>query len=443
MGLGLGLAHECTTVQCASSGRNAVLAPRRPSQDPALKYGGGATLGNSWRIYGDGGSWRAITGALNTMAQLANFTKPGGYSDPDNILGPHGTVGRVSESQARVQMVMWAIFPTQLIIGEDVTKMSDEYIETVGNEELIAVNQDAPFVSAASRIVGGDLSYPCNSGGGDTAVADVVAEPCVVGSATQLFYFNASDSSLRPTSQAGMVATSSCDFSGDGNIVSVFAPGHGGTGCGGANWVHSASGAVVGAAGKCLDEYEYTTPRVDLWGCQANAKNEQWAWKASGSTVGGFAVGTLTNLQSGKCLTAAPPAPPQECTNVWSRPLANGDVVRSQPCPCHHRAPRRAEVALPVRKRPAHFAPAAPRPPPPPRCPLPPLTCPPYETRRSSPPATAGVCTAVLPSRQWPLSIKGAMPQWSATLLVLLQPGSAARPRLRSGTSWRTPTWRH
>ena len=37
--------------------------------------------------------------------------------------------------------------PTQLILGEDVTNMSDEYIETVGNEELIAVNQVSYFKS--------------------------------------------------------------------------------------------------------------------------------------------------------------------------------------------------------------------------------------------------------------------------------------------------------
>jgi hypothetical protein len=64
---------------------------------------------------------------------------------------------RVSESQARVQMVLWSIMPTQLILGEDVTKMSD------GNEELIAVSQDVPLVGPAKRIVGGDLTFPCGS----------------------------------------------------------------------------------------------------------------------------------------------------------------------------------------------------------------------------------------------------------------------------------------
>ena len=112
--------------------------------DPALHYPGGQSLGNSYRISGDGGSWGAITKALNVMAAVMEYTHPGGYPDPDNILGPHGTVGRVSESQARVQMVLWSMAPTQLILGEDVTKMSAEFIETVGNEELIAVSPPPP-----------------------------------------------------------------------------------------------------------------------------------------------------------------------------------------------------------------------------------------------------------------------------------------------------------
>ena len=76
------------------------------------------------------------------MARVARYNHPGGYADPDNILGPHGTVGRVSESQARVQMVLWSMAPTQLILGEDVTKMSAEFIETVGNEELLNTRPD-------------------------------------------------------------------------------------------------------------------------------------------------------------------------------------------------------------------------------------------------------------------------------------------------------------
>ena len=298
--------------------------------DPSIGYAGGFSLGNSFRIWGDGGSWGAITGALNAMAAVGNWTRVGGYPDPDNILGPHGTVGAVTETQARTQMVMWSLAPTQLIIGEDVTQMSAEYVETLSNDELLAINADAPFAGAARRIVGGDLTWPCSSAAPPGELAEVHTLACDAGSAAQQWYFNSTDSSLRPAANSSaLLSAATCDFA-DGDLVSVFAAagnGGGASACGGAVWAHAANGSIVGAAGKCLDEYMWTTPRVDLWTCVPNATNEAWAFQASGAHVGGFAVGALVNADSGLCLSTAPAGGPSLCTNVWARPLANGDVA--------------------------------------------------------------------------------------------------------------------
>ena len=35
--------------------------------DPSLNYTGGASLGNSWRIDGDGKDWGALSDAVNTI----------------------------------------------------------------------------------------------------------------------------------------------------------------------------------------------------------------------------------------------------------------------------------------------------------------------------------------------------------------------------------------
>ena len=310
--------------------------------DPALNFGGGKTLGNSFRISGDGGSWGAITKALNVMADVVNYTVPGGYPDPDNILGPHGTVGRVSESQARVQMVLWSMMPTQLILGEDVTKMSDEYIATVGNEELIRINQDSPFVSGAKRIVGGDLTFPCGSASPPPgAAASVVAEACSGNDDStgdnQEFFFNLTDNTLRLAGKSNLlVATSTCDFEKDGIIVALYeefsSSNSGGESCGGANWTHnSATGQIIGANNKCLDEYEFTTPRVDLWQCQTDATNEDWVFEPSAvnNRHAMFTPGRLKSKRSGKCLTAQFSGVEDNtaCENVWSRKLSNGDVA--------------------------------------------------------------------------------------------------------------------
>ena len=296
--------------------------------DPSINYYGGFSLGNSYRIYGDGGSWTAITGAINTMAAVGNWTRVGGYPDPDNILGPHGTVGTVTESQARVQMVLWSMAPTQLILGEDVTQMSQEFIETVGNDELLAINEDTPFIGAARRIVGGDLSWPCSSSNGE--VLQVQTQNCI-SNITQKFYFNSTDLSLRPFfNQNSMLSTQSCNFA-DGDIVSAFDfdKKGGGITCGGAIWQHMPNGSIVGAAGKCLDEYMWTTPRVDLWTCVSGASNENWTFAKDQTFVESFEfdVGYIINNDSGFCLTVSPPPSTNGCTNIWSRPLSNGDVA--------------------------------------------------------------------------------------------------------------------
>jgi len=84
------------------------------------------------------------------------------YNDPDNVLGPHGTVGTTTQAQAETQFLLWSLFPAPIILGEDLTQATPEYLATVGNEELLAVSQDAPFAGPARRVLGGDLSWPCS-----------------------------------------------------------------------------------------------------------------------------------------------------------------------------------------------------------------------------------------------------------------------------------------
>ena len=47
--------------------------------DPSIGYLGGASLGNSWRIAGDGDSWGALTNCMNTQAGAAPYAGMGGW----------------------------------------------------------------------------------------------------------------------------------------------------------------------------------------------------------------------------------------------------------------------------------------------------------------------------------------------------------------------------
>eukprot|EP00038_Savillea_parva_P028500 m.65428 g.65428 ORF g.65428 m.65428 type:complete len:474 (+) comp8291_c0_seq1:200-1621(+) len=132
--------------------------------DPSLNYTGGASLGNSWRIHGDGKDWTALSGAVNVMASLTEYTGPGGWNDPDLLIGPTCNIQGVpcgnSDSQARTQFNLWSVFPAPLLISQDVLNWSSYALETYSNTAVIAVNQD-PLGKAGIRLQGDDLAMPC------------------------------------------------------------------------------------------------------------------------------------------------------------------------------------------------------------------------------------------------------------------------------------------
>ena len=216
--------------------------------DPSLNYTGGSSLGNSWRIAGDGSGWGPLTNCMNTQAAAAPYAGAGGWPDPDLLIGPQVYVGGQTDEQARAQFTMWSLFPTNLLISQNVLAWSDYALETYSNAELISINQDA-LASPARRIVGGDLPFPCHGGGGGGGgqVAAVVAAPCSPADPAQLWAFDAASGAITSKAFPGTVLDNVECAKDDGAPVGLFAPDNGGGKCGGANqkWTWSASGTVV------------------------------------------------------------------------------------------------------------------------------------------------------------------------------------------------------
>jgi alpha-galactosidase len=98
--------------------------------DQSISYAGGASLGNSWRIAGDGSGWGPLSNCINTQAAVASYGGPGGWNDPDLLIGPEVYVGGQTDEQARAQFTLWSIFPTNLIISQNVLQWSDYALET-------------------------------------------------------------------------------------------------------------------------------------------------------------------------------------------------------------------------------------------------------------------------------------------------------------------------
>ena len=70
---------------------------------------------------------------------LGRFQKPGNWNDADFIIGGDGGM---SLAESRSQMALWSMMSAPLILSSDVGKLSPEAIAILGNQAVIAIDQD-------------------------------------------------------------------------------------------------------------------------------------------------------------------------------------------------------------------------------------------------------------------------------------------------------------
>lgn len=96
-------------------------------------------VGSSWRISPDiHVEWWSIKSIINRNLYLSAYAGNGHYNDMDML-----EVGRgLGEVVDLTHFGMWCIMSSPLLIGCDMTTISDETLALLKNEELIALNQD-------------------------------------------------------------------------------------------------------------------------------------------------------------------------------------------------------------------------------------------------------------------------------------------------------------
>ena len=88
---------------------------------------------NDWNsAFGNSIRRSAVTGAKN----LAQYSGPGGWNDPDAVLGssPAAAV-HATQTQSRTQFSLWAMLAAPLQIGSNILNMSAYDLETFKNTE--------------------------------------------------------------------------------------------------------------------------------------------------------------------------------------------------------------------------------------------------------------------------------------------------------------------
>lgn len=108
---------------------------------------------------------------------LGRFQKPGNWNDADFIIG--GDPG-LTLAETRSQLALWSMMSAPLILSSDISKLSAEAIAILGNEAVIAVDQD-PLGRTANLVRRGTaldvLFKPLSDGSYAVAVLNRGATP--------------------------------------------------------------------------------------------------------------------------------------------------------------------------------------------------------------------------------------------------------------------------
>jgi alpha-galactosidase len=108
-----------------------------------------ATYANAWRTTGDiRDTWPSMSQKGFGQNKWASFAGPGHWNDPDMlVLGLVGWQGKLHFTQLTpdeqyTHISLWSLLASPLLIGCDMARLDDFTVSLLGNDEVLAVNQD-------------------------------------------------------------------------------------------------------------------------------------------------------------------------------------------------------------------------------------------------------------------------------------------------------------
>ena len=109
---------------------------------------------DSWRVAGDiTVSFESILNQIDHAAELARYCGVGHYNDLDMLQVGNG----MTYEEDRTHFAMWCMLCSPLMLGMDLNVISENTLNIISNEELIAVNQDSACIQATVAKTEGDI----------------------------------------------------------------------------------------------------------------------------------------------------------------------------------------------------------------------------------------------------------------------------------------------
>jgi len=131
-----------------------------------------AEIGHSWRTTGDicasfedvqhydengNPTWRqlGVVSIIDLNAELRQYAGPDHWNDPDMLEVGNG----MSVAEDRAHFSLWCMMAAPLILGNDLTNMTQETYDILTNREVIAIDQDALGIQGLRYRREGDIEY--------------------------------------------------------------------------------------------------------------------------------------------------------------------------------------------------------------------------------------------------------------------------------------------
>lgn len=249
---------------------------------------------------GNASRWGSVLGNYGYNVPIGRYAKPGNWNDPDFLIAGDGGM---TDEESRSQVALWAMMAAPMILSSNVAALSATSIATVGNSDVIAVDQDS---------LGKQGTLASSNG-----TTDVLYKPLANGDRAVAILNRSGSSITGSTTPAaiGFTGGSGCGYQvknlwtgASSSTISATIAAHGtaifrvtpGSGCA----ATKPTGQILGIGGKCLDDKGSSTTSgnpILLYTCTGNA-NQRWAVQSDGSlqTLGHCLAisGTTATLQS-------------------------------------------------------------------------------------------------------------------------------------------------
>ena len=269
----------------------------------------GKKVGNSWRTTGDiSDYWNSMLKIIDYNDQWYKYSGPGGWNDPDMLEVGNGGM---SLTEYKTHFGLWAISKAPLLIGCDITNITDDIKNILTNSEIIAINQDKlgqqghkirrTFVPLPE-----DYKPVLYESELEIMDCDDIIE--------QKWYIN-SDGSIRNNNENLCMEIPKCV---DYDTKAKTAPCHIGdkSQCSESKnqeWTYDSTTMHIISRmdpNKCLDVYNHIGPSVQTYTCE-DSESQKWEYNET----------THTLKSNGKCLSSLIS---YEVIEVWKGNLADG-----------------------------------------------------------------------------------------------------------------------